>query len=64
MPTYVPSREDRDLEGWGAAESADDETEAPPVRRRLRPREVSALIEALYWPAKYAVPTLPTASAS
>jgi len=62
MPTYVPSREDRDLEGWGAVEVADDQTEAPPVRRRLRPREVSALIEALYWPAKYAVPTLPTAS--
>lgn len=31
-------------------------------RRPLKPREVSALIEALYWPAKYSVVELPTAT--
>ena len=62
MPTYYPSPEDREREEWGDPENIEDVSSPPPVRRQLRPDEVSALIEALYWPAKYAVVQLPTAS--
>jgi len=62
MPTYYPSPEDREREEWGDPEIVEDLTEVPKYRRPLKPHEVSALIEALYWPARYAVPTLPTAS--
>lgn len=62
MPTYLPSSADRELEGWGEHEDIEDRSSPPPVRRRLRPKEVSLLLEALYWPARYAVPTLPTAT--
>lgn len=61
-PTYVASDDDREDEGWGLAESADDPTEPPPARRRLKPHEVSSLIEALHWAARYAVPGHPTSA--
>lgn len=58
-PTYYPSDADRDAEGWGLEESADDPTDPPPQRRRLTPKEVSRLIDALHWPMRYAVQGYP-----
>ncbi|MBN9033670.1 MAG: hypothetical protein J0I23_28140 [Rhizobiales bacterium] len=62
-PTYVPSLDDFAEEGWGFRENADDsELEPPPPRKRYKPKEVSAMIAALYWPGKYAVPGHPTSA--
>src|SRR6218665_2555134 len=61
MPTYLPTTEDRELEGWGAAEIAEGE-EDKPLKRPPPPAKISAMMDALYWSAKYAVPSLPTAS--
>ncbi|XAI96300.1 hypothetical protein [Microcystis phage Mae-JY30] len=60
MPTYIPSQAERDEEGWGHPETADDDE--PVLRRQLRPDQVSAIIDALHWPARYAVPELPTSA--
>lgn len=61
FPTYVPSMDDFEDEGWGMRESADDaELDAPAPRKRYKPKEISGLIEALFWPGKYAVPGHPT----
>ena len=62
MPTYIASPKEREEAGWDGQENVDDPTEVPNYRRPLKPREVSALIEALYWPAKYSVVELPTAT--
>lgn len=61
-PIYVATPDEREEEGWGEQENANDPTEVPKYRRPLKPHEVSALIDALYWPAKYAVEQLPTAT--
>lgn len=62
-PTYVPSDDDFAAEEWGFRESADDgDLEPPPQRRRPKPKEVSAMIAALFWPGKYAVPGHPTSA--
>lgn len=61
-PTYLASDADFDAEGWGLRESADDPTDPPPQRRPLTPKQVSRLIDALHWPARYAVPGHPTSS--
>ena len=58
MPTYLPTLEDRELEGWGDPESAEIEEDRP-RRRPLSPAKISAMLEALYWPAKYAVEGFP-----
>lgn len=61
-PTYFATDADFATEGWGLRESADDPTDAPPPRRRLSPKQISRLIEALHWPGRYAVPGHPGSS--
>ncbi len=61
MPVYTPSIFDRLEEGWGLPDAGDAE-EARPRRRGYSPQEAQRLIDALYWPAKYAVPELPTSA--
>lgn len=61
MPVYKPSYADHDLEGWGEPETADPKEEKV-YRRPLPPHRVQRLIDALYWPARYAVPDLPTSA--
>ncbi len=60
MPVYAPSILERLEQGWGFLSEAP--ADPKPTRRALRPEEVSRLIEALQWPAKYAVPELPTSA--
>jgi len=59
FPVYRPTAEERAAEGW-------DQEEADPEAKPLRPwrpaREVQVLIDALYWPARYAAPGHPVAS--
>lgn len=61
MPIYTPSAMDRLEEGWGLPDATEEDEERRPVRR-YSPRETQRLIDALYWPAKYAVPELPTSA--
>jgi len=53
MPIYVVTEADRIAEEWGKKESADDDP--PPPRKRYKPHEVTALIDVLHWPGRYAV---------
>jgi hypothetical protein len=61
MPIYTPSIFDRLEEGWGFPD-AGEEAEERRIRRSYSPHEVQRFIDALYWPAKYAVPDLPTSA--
>lgn len=60
MPAYTPTALDRLVEGWDDAPA--DANEEKVYRRPLTPQQVQRLIDALYWPAKYAVPELPTSA--
>ncbi|WP_336801765.1 hypothetical protein [Kaistia sp. MMO-174] len=62
FPAFVAGPEDFEAEGWGIRESADDPTEPPPTRRRLSPREVSQLTDALFWTTRYVIAELPTSA--
>ncbi len=58
MPTYLPTTQDRELEGWGDPEIAEIEEERP-LRRPPSPAKISAMLAALHWSAQYAAPGLP-----
>lgn len=60
-PTYYPSDADRELEGWGTKEIADPDDE-PVMRRPLSPKKISAILDALHWPGRYAVNGHPTST--
>lgn len=57
MPTFVPTNEDREEEGWGPPEIADPQP--IPNVRRYTARQVGVMIEAIYWPARYVARTNP-----
>lgn len=58
-PTYLPSDRDFEDEGWGFKESADKDDDPPPQRRQYSPAKVSAMLDALHWPGRYAVEGYP-----
>lgn len=61
MPIYTPTWEDRLEEGWGLPDACEEDEQRKPIRR-YSPKETQRLIDALYWPAKYAVPEMPTSA--
>lgn len=61
MPAYYPTIDERYAEGWGEPETAGDD-DPPPERRPLSPEKITGILDALYWPAKYAVQGHPTST--
>ncbi|MCR6673277.1 hypothetical protein [Devosia ginsengisoli] len=56
MPTFIPTANDFEAEGWGHRERAEDDDAPPPeAPRRLSPAKVSAILDALFWCARYTV---------
>lgn len=53
MPTFLPSEQDFEQEGWGERERAEEGDEDKPKPRPLTPKKVSAIIDALHWQARY-----------
>ena len=54
---FVPTAEDFEAAGWGEREVADEEP--PPSARRYSPAKISAILDALEWPARYTVASKP-----